>query len=321
MANEYRDDLKETTRVSVVIPCHNEEPTIGKVVSDFRRELPFASVYVFDNCCTDATCEVATKAGAEVIKEYRKGKGFVVESIFANVDSDIYVMVDGDDTYPAEAVHKLIRPVMDGQADMAVGNRLVDYSEASFRPLHFWGNNLVRKLVNWIWGSNLRDVLSGYRVFNKKLVERVPVVSKGFEIETELTVQVLYYHLRIVEIDVSYRSRPEGSGSKLSTFSDGTRILWKLFNLCCAFKPLTFFGSISLNFFALSLLAGILPVKDYICEPRHYVSHLPLAILAVSLMILSFGSAFVGVLLHFLSWRFRELHNVLTRTSLKQWKG
>jgi len=301
------------SKIAVLIPCHNEELTIGKVIDEFRRELPSAAIYVFDNCSTDTTAAIADEHGAVVIKEPRRGKGFVVESMFDSVDADIYVMVDGDDTYPASDVHKLIEPIIAGDADMVVGARLSSYTSKSFRPLHVFGNNLVRGLVNWIGNSQLTDIMSGYRAFNRRVVEHIPVVSAGFEVETEMTIQMLYYRMKIIEVQIPYKHRPAGSESKLSICRDGFRVLWKIFSLFRAFKPLTFFGGLGLLFLALGLLAGIPPIHDYLTDPDHYVRHVPLAILAVGLVILSAGSFFLGVLLHALNWRFRELHNVLTR--------
>jgi len=299
--------------IAVLIPCHNEEITIGKVVDDFRRELPSATIYVFDNQSTDATASIAREHGATVIKEPRKGKGFVVECMFSRIDADYYVMIDGDDTYPVGDVHRLLEPVLAQDADMAVGARLSDHSEESFRPLHVLGNNLVRRLVNWMGNAELTDIMSGYRAFNRHVVELIPVVSAGFEIETELTIQMLYYRLKLVEVDMRYQERPPGSKSKLRTLHDGVRVLWKIFSLLLAFKPLTFFGSFGLLFLVLGILAGIPPVHDYLTDPNHYVHHVPLAILATGLIILSGGCFFLGVLLHSLNWRLRELHNVLTR--------
>ncbi len=300
-------------RIAVLVPCHNEEATVGKVVRDFRAALPNAGIYVFDNCCTDATARLAAEAGATVLKEPRKGKGFVVEGMFDRIDADYYVMVDGDDTYPAEKAPELLAPVMGGEADMAVGARLASYGDKSFRPLHVWGNGLVRGLINRIFKARLTDIMSGYRAFNRSVVRRVPVVSAGFEVETELTIQMLYYRLKIVEVQTPYRGRPEGSQSKLHTFSDGLRVLWKIFSLFRAFKPLTFFGSVGIILFLLALAAGIPPVIDYVTHPEHKVAHFPLAILATGLMILSAGSVFLGVLLHAINWRFKELHNVMVR--------
>ncbi len=298
-------------KTAVLIPCCNEEVAIGKVIDKFRQELPSAVIYVFDNCSTDATATVAAEHGAVVMKEPRKGKGFVVESMFDRIDADLYVMVDGDDTYPADYAKKLLEPVIAEDADMVVGARLAGYTDKSFRPLHVFGNNLVRWLVNWAGNAKLTDIMSGYRAFNRRVVERIPVVSSGFEIETEMTIQMLYYRLRIVEVDVPYQPRPTGSESKLRTFSDGFRILWKIFSLFRAFKPLTFFGGLGLILLVLGLLAGILPIYDYLTD--HYVYHVPLAILATGLIILSGSCIFLGILLHALNWRFWELHNVLTR--------
>lgn len=300
-------------KIAVLIPCYNEEITVGKVIDDFRRELPSATIYVFDNCSTDATASIAAERGAVVIKEPRQGKGFVVESMFGRVDADFCVMVDGDDTYPADHVNQLLEPVLAGDADMVVGARLVDYTDTSFRPLHVFGNNLIRRLVNWVGSAHLTDIMSGYRAFNRHVAECIPVVSAGFEIETELTIQMLYYRLKIVEVVVPYQARPVGSTSKLNTFRDGFRVLWKIFSLFRAFKPLAFFGSASLFIFILGLLAGFLPIHDYLTEPNHYVQHVPLAILSMGLVVLSFICAVLGILLHAINWRFWELHNVLTR--------
>ena len=299
--------------IAILIPCHNEALTIGKVIDDFRRELPHATIYVFDNCSTDRTATVAREKGAIVLKESRKGKGFVVEGMFARVRADFYVLVDGDDTYPADSVHKLLAPVIIGDADMVVGGRLSQYTNQSFRPLHLGGNRVVCALVNWIGHAQLSDIMSGYRVFNKKVLKRIPVVSSGFEVETDLTLQMLYYNLKILEINVPYRERPAGSHSKLRTFHDGFRVLWRIFTLLRSFKPLTFFGSIGLVLFFLGALSGSSPIHDYFTDPNHYVRHVPLAILAAGLMIVSCGFVFLGILLHALNWRLRELHNVFTR--------
>jgi glycosyltransferase involved in cell wall biosynthesis len=299
--------------IAVLIPCHNEAGAVGKVVDDFRAQLPQARIYVFDNCSTDDTAKIAAEHRAVVIREPRKGKGYVIESMLDRVQADCYVLVDGDDTYPAEKVHDLLAPVTAGDADMVVGARLSDYDGRSFRPLHVAGNNLVRGLINRIFGCRLTDILSGYRAFNRKVVNRIPVASSGFEVETELTVHMLYYRLKIVEVQVPYRGRPEGSKSKLSTFRDGARILWKLFNLARAFKPLTFFGGLGILLFLLGILAGVGPVYDYFTDPNHFVHRVPLAILATGLMILSAGSFFLGIILHAVNWRFKELHNVMVR--------
>jgi len=303
--------MNDKPDIAVLLPCHNEAATIGKVVDDFRAQLGQARIYVFDNCCTDETAAVARDHGATVIAEPRKGKGYVIESMLDKVVADYYIMADGDDTYPADKAGQLLAPVLAGQADMAVGARLAEYDGASFRPLHVAGNSLVRRLINWIFRADLTDILSGYRAFNRKVARRVPVVSSGFEVETELTAQMLYYRLKIVEVQVPYRGRPEGSQSKLRTFRDGMRVLWKLFSLARSFKPLTCFGGAGLVLLTLGVLAGIAPVYDYAIH--QYVYHVPLAILATGLIILAAISAFLGILLHAINWRFKELHNVMVR--------
>ncbi len=300
-------------KIAVLIPCHNEAATIGKVVDDFRSELPDAEVYVFDNCCTDQTPTIAAEHGATVLLEPRKGKGYVVEGMLGRIEADYYVMVDGDDTYPSEKVHDLLAPVMRGEADLAVGARLTEYGGGSFRAFHVAGNALVRRLVNKIFGSNLTDIMSGYRAFNRRVVQCVPVVSAGFEVETEMTIQMLYYRLPIVEVEVPYRGRPRGSHSKLNTFSDGFRVLWKIFSLARAFKPLTFFGGAGLLLLVLGIAAGIPPIYGFIASGYREVRRFPLAILATGLVLLGFGNIFLGILLHAINWRFKELHNVLVR--------
>jgi glycosyltransferase involved in cell wall biosynthesis len=305
--------MSEPAKIAVLIPCYNEEATIGKVIDDFRHELPDAHIIVFDNNCTDATVEIARARRVEVRREGRQGKGFVIDTMFDDVDADVYVMVDGDDTYPAEKVHDLLAPVLDGQADMAIGARLAEYTDQSFRPLHVAGNALVRKLINAIFGAKLTDILSGYRVFNRRVVRRIPVISYGFEVETEMTIQMLYYRLGLVEVQVPYRERPEGSESKLRTFRDGFRVLWKLFSLVRSFKPLTFFGGVAILLFVLGALAGLPPVLEYFTREDHYITRVPLAILAASLMILSAGSLVLGLSLHAINWRLKEMHNVMVR--------
>jgi len=300
-------------KVAVLIPCHNEAATIAKVVDDFRAALPEAEIYVFDNRCTDDTAAIARARGATVIVEPRKGKGYVVDAMLDCVQADFCVMVDGDDTYPAEKVRLLLDPVVRGEADMVVGARLSEYDDESFRPFHVAGNNLLRRLINWIFGAKLTDILSGYRAFNRRVARRIPVVSAGFEVETEMTIQMLYYRLRILEVQVPYRGRPEGSHSKLNTVRDGFRIMWKMFSLLRSVKPLTFFGSVGLVLLAAGILAGIPPVYGFIASGYREVRRFPLAILATGLVILSAGSIFLGVLLHAINWRFKELHNVMAR--------
>lgn len=300
-------------KIAVLIPCYNEEITIGTVIQDFRAQLPDSVMYVFDNCCSDHTAEIARDLGAIVISEARQGKGYVVESMMATVDADFYVLVDGDDTYPAELVHDLLEPVRNGKADMTVGARLEAHTADNFRPMHVFGNKLVCSLINEIFHARLTDIMSGYRAFNRKVVERIPIVSSGFEVETELTVQMLYYNLKMVEVPVPYRGRPAGSVSKLRTIPDGIRVVWKVFSLFRNFKPLTFFGGLGILVMLLGIFAGSLPIYDYIKSGYTEVKRIPLAILATSLILLASSLGLLGIILHAVNWRFKELHNVMIR--------
>jgi glycosyltransferase involved in cell wall biosynthesis len=233
--------------------------------------------------------------------------------MFDAIRADWFVLVDGDDTYPAESVHDLLAPVRAGKADMIVGARLEQFTDKSFRPLHLFGNRLVCLLINRIFSARLTDIMSGYRAFNGKVVQRIPVVSSGFEVETELTIQMLYYRLKVAEIVVPYRGRPGGSISKLRTLPDGIRVLWKLFSLFRNFKPLTFFGSLGLMAFFLGVLAGIPPLYGFIQSGYTEVRRFPLAILATGMILLASSLVFVGLILHAVNWRFKELHNVMIR--------
>ncbi len=305
--------MNDKAKLAVVIPCYNEEITIGKVIQDFRTQLPDAIIYVFDNCCSDRTAEISQSMGARVIPEARQGKGYVVESMLASVNADLYVLVDGDDTYPAERIHDLLDPVRNGKADMTVGARLEKNTADSFRPMHVFGNRLVCNLINKIFHASLTDIMSGYRAFNRKVVQRIPIVSSGFEVETEFTVQMLYYNLKVMEIPVPYRGRPKGSVSKLRTLPDGIRVVWKIFSLFRNFKPLTFFGGLGILVLLAGILAGMLPIYEYIQSGFTEVRRFPLAILASALVLLASILGLLGIILHAVNWRFKELHNVLIR--------
>ena len=298
-------------RIAVLVPCYNEERTVAQVVRDFHRALPDATVYVFDNASTDRTSAVAREAGAVVVREKRKGKGNVIAAMFAKVDADVYLMVDGDATYPADAAPALLAPVLRGDADMVVGQRLSVYEEKSFRPLHVFGNKLVRTLINGIFGARLNDIMSGYRAFTREVALSIPVVASGFDVETEMTLQLLYRRFVIHEVPIAYGVRPEGSESKLRTFRDGTLVLLKILGVLKAYKPLTFFGGLALLSAAAGLVAGWFPVKQFLLT--RYVESVPLAILAASLMILATVFATMGVLLHTLNFRILELSNILVR--------
>ena len=297
--------------VAVVIPCYQEAVTIAKVVADFRRELPDARIYVYDNNCTDGTAEIAAQAGATVIREKRQGKGWVVATMFEKSQEDILVMVDGDDTYEASHVHALLKPILRGDADMTIATRLTSHGEKSFRPLHVAGNQMVCGIINWMFKSHVSDIFSGYRVFSREAARQIPVTTKGFDVETELTLQALYRGQVIQEMPAPYRARPEGSFSKLNTFSDGFRVLLRLFLIVKSYKPLTFFGSIALILFALGLAAGALPVYEFVTE--HFVHRVPSAILAASLVMLSFFSLGLGLILNSMNLRLLEIEQLISK--------
>ena len=291
-------------KIVILIPCLNEETTIEKVIHDFNRTIPEAEIIVFDNNCTDKTVPLAKKAGARIIRESRQGKGFVIASMFEKVEADYYVLVDGDDTYSAEHVWELLKPVMEKNADMAVATRFNEYTKNSFRPLHVFGNNLVKFLVNWIFVNNLTDIMSGYRAYNRELVESVPILSSGFEVETEMTIRVLDYGFKIAEVPIPYRERPEGSFSKLRTFHDGTRVIKEIARIAKIYKPFTFFGMIGLIFLIAGSISGVLVFLDYLED--QFVEKIPTAILSTGFILLGFGSIAIGILLNTLNYRFRE---------------
>ena len=283
-------------KIAVLIPCYNEELTVEKTVSDFKHVLPNADIYVYNNNSKDRTKELALKAGAIVKDEYRQGKGAVVRSMFRDIDADVYVMVDGDDTYPAEEVEGLITPVLEGKADMVIGDRLSStYYTENKRPFHNFGNSLVKGLINFLFKSDLNDIMTGYRSFSKKFVKCMPVMSDGFQIETEMTIFALTNNMQVVNVPITYRDRPEGSESKLNTFSDGFKVLLTLFNLFKDNRPFLFFGSISIVIFIIGLLIGIPVINEFI--KTAYITKVPSAILAAALMLNAFLMFSVGIIL------------------------
>ena len=284
-------------KIAVLIPCYNEELTVEKVIKDFRRELPEADIYVYDNNSKDKTAEIALQNGAIVKHEYRQGKGNVVRSMFYDIDADIYVMVDGDDTYPAEEVHKLIEAVVNGEADMAIGDRLSNgtYQKENKRHFHEFGNNLVRKSINLLFKADLKDIMTGYRVFNKKIVKTMPVMSPKFEIETEMSLHALDKKFLIKEIPIIYRDRPEGSSSKLNTVKDGIKVVKTIIKMLKDFKPRKFYITVSLIFIILGLLIGIPVIVEF--AKTQYITKVPSAILATGIMTFALIIAQCGVIL------------------------
>ena len=292
------------SKVAVLIPCYNEELTIAKVVKDCKKYLPEAEIFVCDNNSTDKTAEKAKKAGAKVMFESRQGKGNAVRRMFADIDADVYVMIDGDGTYDIKAIPNLIKILQDEKSDMVVGVRK-ETEDACYRSGHRGGNKVLTKIVELILGYKLRDMLSGLRVFSKRFVKTFPAESKGFEIETELTIFALSRRLPIKEVDTDYFSRPEGSFSKLSTYKDGIRILRTIVFLVKEECPMVFFGTISLVLFLLSLILGVPVVVEFI--KTGLVPKLPTALLASSLMICSFISFLMGIVLNSLAYVKKEI--------------
>ena len=296
-------------KIAILIPCYNEELTIAKVVRDFHAELPQANIYVFDNNSTDHTVASAREAGAHVAYERRQGKGFVVQSMFAQIDADIYVLVDGDDTYPASEVHKLIEPIVQGKAEMVVGSRLMPSSESEFRLLNKLGNGFFLQVINSIFKVKLSDVLSGYRAFSREFVKSIPVFGGGFETEVELTVKALARGYRITELPVRLTSRPEGSFSKIRIVQDGFVILNTILSLVRDYKPLTFFGGMGLIFILLGFVPGMVVIVEFI--KTGLVPKLPSAVLAVGLVLSGMLLIVVGLVLHTITRRFQELEHQL----------
>lgn len=257
-------EIGKEIKIAVLVPCYNEERTVGAVVDGFHRCLPEAEVYVYDNNSTDSTSDIAKSKGAIVKKVYQKGKGNVVRCMFSDVEADVYILVDGDDTYPAEYAESLITPILNGEADMVVGDRLSStYFDENKRPFHNTGNVLVCKLINSLFKVRLNDILSGYRAFSKNFVKNTPVISTGFEIETELTINAIDNNLIIKEVPVAYRDRPDGSESKLNTFSDGARVLGMMLKLFRDYRPMLFFSAVSLVIAVISLVLLVPVFLDY----------------------------------------------------------
>ena len=297
-------------KIAVLIPCYNEEQTVGKVVADFRAALPDAEIHVCDNNSCDCTASAAQEAGATVCREPRQGKGNALRRLFRRVDADIYVMVDGDDTYPASAVQALLEPVRSGEADVACGDRISGglYAEATPRPLHGFGNRLVRWLINRLFAARLADIMTGYRVMTREFVRNYPLVCEGFEVETSMTIHALHKGWRITEVPIAYRARPEGSNSKLHTFHDGARILATLFGIFKDYRPMPFFGGLACLFFLAGIVAGVGPIRDYLLY--QYVYKVPSAVLASSLMLVALFFFFAGLILDTNVKHFDELYQI-----------
>ena len=252
------------SKIAVLIPCYNESKTIEKVVKDYKKALPEADIYVYDNNSKDGTDKIAEKAGAIVRYEHRQGKGNVIRTMFRDIDADCYLMIDGDDTYPAENAREMCDQVLSGKADMVIGDRLSStYFTENKRPFHNFGNVLVRKLINWIFKNKVNDIMTGYRAFSYEFVKGFPVLSKGFEIETEMTIHAVDKNFKLVEMPVQYRDRPEGSVSKLNTYSDGFKVLKTIATLFKEYRPSLFFNIVAALFLIIGFVLGIPVFIDY----------------------------------------------------------
>lgn len=284
-------------KIAILIPCYNEEITVAKVITDFKKELPDALIYVYNNNSTDNTLQIAYENGAIVKNEYRQGKGNVVRNMFRDIDADVYVLVDGDNTYPANMVHQLIKPILMETADMVVGDRISNgtYKKQNKRLFHDFGNGMVRNTINRLFKTNLKDVMSGYRAFSRAFVKNIPILSKGFEVETEMTLHALDKRFIIKEIPIEYKDRPNKSKSKLNTFTDGYKVIKTIIKMLKDYKPLKFFLSIAIIFFVLGLIIGIPVIYEYILT--RYITKVPSAVLSTGLMIFSVIIAQCGVIL------------------------
>jgi glycosyltransferase involved in cell wall biosynthesis len=307
--------------VAVVIPCYNEEQTVGHVIGGFRTALPEAAIYVIDNNSTDRTREEASAAGAHVISESRQGKGNAVRSIARRIEANVYVLVDGDLTYPPEAVLSLLQPVLCGKADMTVGDRISNnsYHTGAVRKFHGFGNWLVCAMVNRLFHTHLHDIMSGYRAMSRVFLKTLPVLSEGFEVETEMTLHALDKRLKIVEVPIDYRDRPQGSHSKLQTYSDGFLVLTTIASLFKNYKPLVFFTGLSLVSFTMGLFVGLRPILEYI--ESQYVSAIPSAVLSAALMILSMLFFCCGLILDTVVRHQRENYEIMLTQYIKLVNG
>ena len=295
--------LASDLEIAVLVPCFNEEAAIAKVVSDFRAALPTATIYVYDNNSTDKTIEVATAAGAQVRREIRRGKGNVVRRMIQDIEADVYVMVDGDDTYDASVANTLVDRLVEDNLDMVVGRR-VETHQAAYRAGHRLGNAALTGLVRWLFGANIVDMLSGYRVFSRRFVKSFPSFSREFEIETELTVHAMQMRMAVAEIDTNYKERPPGSMSKLRTFRDGWRILMTITNLVRNERPLLFFALLALLLAVVAIALGIPVILDYL--DTGLVPRFPTAILASALMVIAVISLATGAILDLVAHVRRE---------------
>lgn len=293
-------------KIAVIIPCYNEAKTIGKVVSDYKKALKDATIYVYDNNSTDGTDSVARLAGAIVRYEYRQGKGNVIRTMFREIDAECYLMIDGDDTYPASSAKEMCDLVLSKKADMVVGDRLSStYFKENKRLFHNFGNRIVRWLINHLFDNNIKDIMTGYRAFSYEFVKSFPILSKGFEIETEMTIHAVDKNFKIKEIPVLYKDRPEGSVSKLNTFKDGIKVLGTIGTLFKEYKPLVFFNLFTFLFLLIAVILGTPVLSDYF--NTGLVPRFPSLIVSCIFLVFAVLSCVTGIILDVVSKKHRQL--------------
>lgn len=292
-------------KIAVLIPCYNEEKTIEKVVKDSKAALPEATIYVYDNNSSDRTVEIAKAAGAVVRHEYMQGKGNVIRRMFREIDAEAYIMVDGDDTYPMEFAREMVDKVLDHNADMVVGDRLSStYFTENKRPFHNFGNSIVRQSINWLFECDIKDIMTGFRAFSYQFVKTFPVMSKGFEIETEMTIHAVNNNMQVENVIVEYRDRPEGSESKLNTYSDGMKVLFTISRLFREYKPFKFFGLLALILMIISVCFFIPVLITYV--ETGLVDKFPTLIVCGFVAIAAVQSFFAGMILQNIAQKNRK---------------
>lgn len=297
--------------IAIILPAYNEELTIKESILSFAKELPSAKIIVVNNNSSDNTEQISKETLEQfqikglVLNETRQGKGNAIRKAFKEIDADVYVMADADLTYPANMIHELIRPILSENIDMCIGDRLSlgDYKKENKRPLHNFGNKLVKRLVNKLFNANIKDIMSGYRAFSKKFVKNYPILVEGFELETDMTIHALDKRFKVKEIKTTYKDRPQGSVSKLNTFNDGIKVLLTIFKIFRYYRPFLFFSSLSLIFALLSLITAVPVFGDWILYK--YIYHVPLAILATGLALISIIMFSVGLVLDSIAYQNR----------------
>ena len=299
----------EKKKIAVLIPCYNEAITIKKVVEDYKEVLPEADIYVYDNNSTDGTDKIAKKAGAIVRYEYKQGKGNVIRIMFKDIDADCYLMIDGDDTYPKENAREMCNLILEGKADMVIGDRLSStYFTENKRPFHNFGNKIVRFLINKLFKNNIKDIMTGYRAFSYDFVKGFPVLSKGFEIETEMTIHAVDKNFKLVEIPVTYRDRPKGSASKLNTYSDGFKVLKTIAVLFKEYKPAFFFNILSILLILISLIFMIPVFLEY--YQTGLVPRFPSLIVGCFVLLVSILLWITGIILQVITKKHKQLYEL-----------